>query len=108
MSPRQTTSPLSAQLAELAEAEAATLRERHKAREAAVRRYEAARARIEQAERSLSAGRDEQAAAVTELLSTGLEPTAVARLLGIDARRVREARAAKRPASPAAGSPETD
>jgi hypothetical protein len=107
MSPRQNASPLSAQLAELAETEAAALRERHKAREAAVRRYEAARAGIEEAERSLVAGRDEQAAAVVALIDTGLDSTAVAQLLGVDARRVREARAAKRAGSPTAASPET-
>jgi len=108
MSPRQSSSPLAAQLAELAEAEATALRERHKAREAAVRRYETARAKLEEAERSLVAGRDEQAAAVAALIDTGLDSTAVAQLLGIDARRVRETRAAKRPASPTASSPKTN
>ena len=108
MPPRQSSSPLAAQLAELAETEAAALRERHKAREAAVRRYETARAKLEEAERSLLAGRDEQAAAVVALIDTGLDSTAVAQLLGIDARRVREARAAKRPGSPTASSPETN
>ena len=108
MAPRQSSTPLAAQLAELAETEAAALRDRHKAREAAVRRYETARARLEQAERSMVAGRDEQAAAVVALLETGLDSAAVAQLLGIDARRVREARAAKRAGSPTASSPETN
>lgn len=108
VAPRQSSTPLAAQLAELAEAEAATLRERHKAREAAVRRYETAGAKLKEAERSLLAGRDEQAAAVVALIDTGLDSNAVAQLLGIDARRVREARAAKRPTSPPAGSPEAN
>jgi hypothetical protein len=108
MAPRQSSTPLAAQLAELAETEAAALRERHKAREAAVRHYETARAKLEEAERSLAAGRNEQAAAVVALIDTGLDSTAVAQLLGIDARRVREARAAKHPSSPTASSPETN
>ena len=70
-SPRQGSSPLAAQLAELADAEAATLRQRHKAREAAVRRYEVAKAKVEQAEHSIAAGRDEQVVAVVALLETG-------------------------------------
>lgn len=85
-----------AQLAQLADAEAAEMKERHRARDAAIRRYEAAHSAIVEAEKALVAARQEQAEAIGALLASGLDTTTVGALLGIDARRVREARAAKR------------
>jgi len=95
MATRTTPPPGAAALAELADAEAAALKERHKAREAALRRYGAAEGSILQAQQIMASGRAEQAKAIGELLATGLDVGAVAKLLGIDPRRVREARATK-------------
>ena len=93
--------PGAAALAELAEAEAVALKERRKAREAALRRYGSAEGSILQAQQTMSSGRAEQAKAIGELLATGLDVGAVAKLLGIDPRRVREARATKAETTPA-------
>ena len=87
--------PNAAALAELAEAEAAALKQRHKAREAALRHYGSAEGSILHAQQLMSSGRVERAKAIEELLATGLDVTAVAKLLGLDPRRVREARSAK-------------
>ena len=105
MSPRQSPTAFSAQLSELADAEVAALRERQRAREAAVRLYETGRTRVAEAEQSLAVGRDEQAEAIVALLGTGLDANAVAQLFGIDTRRVREARS-KRGAAPGAAAAE--
>ena len=85
-------------MAELADSEASQLRDRHKAREAAVRRYDAGRAAVAEAEVALASAKREQAEAMVALLGTGLDTSAVAAVLGVDARRVREARSAVRPA----------
>lgn len=79
----------------MAEAEAAALKQRHKAREAALRHYGSAEGSILQAQQLMDSGRVERAKAIEELLATGLDVTAVAKLLGLDPRRVREARGAK-------------
>lgn len=72
------------------------MRERHRAREAAIRQYEAGKAAHAQAERNVVAARQEQTNAVRSLVDSGLDVNTVANLLGIDARRVREARPSRR------------
>lgn len=61
-----------------------------------MRLYEAARASVEEAERAIATAREDQANAIVSLLSTGLDANTVAGALGVDARRVREARASAR------------
>jgi hypothetical protein len=89
---RQSPSPAVAQLQELADQELAQVRERHKARDNAIRRYDTAAAAVADAE---------QAEAIATLLATGLDVSAIATVLQLDPRRVREIRSAKRTAGPA-------
>ena len=95
MPSKTTPPPGAAALADLAEAEVAAVKQRLKAREAALRHYGSAEGSLLQAQQLMSSGRIERAKAIEELLATGLDITAVANLLGLDPRRVREARAAK-------------
>ena len=98
---RQSSSPAAAQLQELADQELAQVRERHKARDNAIRRYDTAAAAVADAEQAMTRARDEQAEAIATLLATGLDVSAIATVLGLDPRRVREIRSAKRTAGPA-------
>ncbi|HET9060525.1 MAG TPA: hypothetical protein VFN61_11435 [Acidimicrobiales bacterium] len=91
------------QLAELADAEAAQLKQRHKDREAAIRRYENARRALTDAETAMASARQEQASAIGSLLDSGLDTNAVAGVLGVDARRIREARSVTKRAKSDAG-----
>jgi hypothetical protein len=98
---RPASSPAAAQLQQLAEQEAAALRERHKARDAAIRQYDSASAAIADAEKLAAQAKQDQANAIATLLESGLDVANVASVLGLDPRRVREARPATRTAPPA-------
>ncbi len=92
--------PSASRLAELAEQEAAQLRELQQSRLSAVRQFDTARAAILHAEKSLAIARQDQAMAVATLLGSGLDVSTVAHLLEIDPRRVRELRGPKREGRP--------
>jgi hypothetical protein len=83
-------------LQELADQELALVRERHRARDIAVRQFDTAATAIVDAEQAIGQARDQQGAAISALLGTGLEASAVASMLQLDPRRVRELRSAKR------------
>jgi hypothetical protein len=93
---RSAPSSAAGHLQELADQELAQVRERHRARDSAVRQFDTAAAAIADAEQAIARARDRQGAAITGLLESGLEVTAVATMLGLDPRRVRELRSAKR------------
>jgi len=100
---RSPSSPRAAQLQQLADQEAASLRERHKARDAAIRQYDTASAAIADADQLLARAKQDQANAIGTLLDSGLDVANVASVLGLDPRRVREARPAKRATATAPG-----
>ena len=104
---RPASSPAAAQLQQLAEQEAAALRERHKARDAAIRQYDSASAAIADAEKLVAQAKQDQAGAIATLLESGLGVADVASVLGLDPRRVREARPSTRTA-PVARAPRTE
>ena len=93
---RPPASAAAARLSELAEVEAAELKERQRARDAAIRHYDTAQAAITDAEAAMASARAQQAVAITALLESGLDVNAVATVVGLDPRRVREVRSAKR------------
>ena len=98
---RQSSSPAAAQLQELAEQELAQVRERHKARDAAIRQYDSASAAIADAEKLVAQAKQDQGNAIATLLESGLDVANVSSVLGLDPRRVREARPGARTAPPA-------
>jgi hypothetical protein len=98
---RPASSPAAAQLQQLAEQEAGALRERHKARDGAIRQYDIASAAIADAEKLVARAKQDQSNAIATLLESGLDVTNVASVLGLDPRRVREARPASRTVPPA-------
>ncbi len=93
------TSPSVAQLAQLADAEATALKERHRAREQAVRSYVAATAAVTEAETAIAHAKADQGAAIAALVDSGLGTTAVARVLGLTPGVVAAALSAARKAS---------
>ena len=96
-----------ARLKVLADAEVAAAKERHKTRSTATARFAAAVAKLADAETAWSAAQGEantaKAAAVGDLLDTGMKPGEVSELLGIDTKEVR----ALKTAAPGASAPDT-
>jgi len=87
--PEKSTSPTVAALKQMADEELAALKVMYAKREAAAKRYELATAALGEAEAAAKKARDEQQAAITDLLATGMSAGAVAGLLGVDERHVR-------------------
>jgi hypothetical protein len=103
--PKKADAVTAERLKELADAEVAAAKERLTKRTEAAARFASAEARLVAArtiwEATQGAAATDKAAAVEQLLDTGMKPAQVAELLGLDAKELRTLRAtgANRPAA---------